>query len=107
MLPSFRMSTPSYDLEEVKKLILAGAYAITRSSMDGALAVGFDDQDIVECICNYLDGTHFYKTMASEKKAGLMQDVYRITYEMHPIYLKVQIARARAVVISFKTDESA
>lgn len=75
--------------------------------MDGAFAVGFDDEDICECIREHLDGTHFYKTMAAAKRPGLMQDVYRVTYRQQPVYLKVQIVGAVAVVISFKADESA
>jgi Motility quorum-sensing regulator, toxin of MqsA len=97
----------SYSLEEIKLLIANGNYWIKRSALDGALALGFDNQDICECICDYLDGTHFYKTMSSEKKPDLMQDVYRITYEQQPIYLKLQISNKQAVVISFKHDESA
>jgi hypothetical protein len=97
----------TYSLEEIKRLIVNGEYRITGTSLDGAFALGFDDQDICECIGDYLDGTHFYKTMPSEKRPSLMQDVYRITYEKQPIYLKLQIVDERAVVISFKSDESA
>jgi len=45
--------------------------------------------------------------MPAELRPGFMQDVYRITYEKQPVYLKLQIAIGKAVVISFKTDESA
>jgi hypothetical protein len=97
----------SYKLDEIKKLVTEGKYRISGTSMDGAFSLGFDAQDICECICDYLDETHFYKTMAAERKPGFMQDVYRITYESQPIYLKLQISDNCAVVISFKTDESA
>ncbi len=51
--------------------------------------------------------SHFYKTMAAEQKAGLMQDVYKITYEGQRIYLKLQINQTGiAVIVSFKQDES-
>jgi hypothetical protein len=42
--------------------------------------------------------------MPAEKKPGLMQDVYRIAYEKRRIYLKLQVANDRAVVISFKGE---
>ena len=46
--------------------------------------------------------------MASLQVEGLWQDVYRCRYCGQPIYVKLQIGAAgRAVVISFKTDESA
>lgn len=101
------MSGPTYSLPEIKKLVASRHYWITRSSLDGAFALGFDDQDICECICDYLDATHFYKTMPAEFRPGFMQDVYRITYEEQTVYLKLQIAIGKAVVISFKADESA
>jgi hypothetical protein len=75
--------------------------------LDGAFGVGFDDQDIVECIGDHLDGAHFYKTMLAHKRPGLMQDVYRITYQGEPIYLKLQIVSGNVTVISFKADKSA
>lgn len=69
--------------------------------MDSALEMGFDDEDIHDCIVNDLEETHFYKTMPAEKNPALMQDVYHITYQGHRIYVKVQV-NVFAVVISFK-----
>lgn len=95
----------TYHLVEVQRLIAEGQFYITTAALDGAFALGFDDQSIRECICDFLDDTHFYKTMVAEKgKPGLMQDVYRITYESQPIYLKLQICNKQAVVISFKAE---
>lgn len=109
MLP-YLVPGPTYELAEIRSLIAGGFYWITKSAMDGAFALGFDDQDIRDCV-GLLNETHFHKTMPSQKMVGLMQDVYGITYEQKPIYLKIQIRKARkdvcAVVISFKTDESA
>ena len=101
------MSGASYPLEEIKALVANRHYWITRPSQDGAFELGFGDEDICECICDFLDETHFYKTMPSEKRPGLMQDVYRITYEKQPVYLKLQIVNGRVTVISFKANESA
>jgi hypothetical protein len=45
--------------------------------------------------------------MSAERAAGLMQDVYKITYESQRVYLKLQINKANvAVIVSFKEDES-
>jgi hypothetical protein len=101
------MPGATYSLALIKSLIAKGSYRITESSLTGAFALGFDDQDICECICDYLEETHLYKTMPATQKAGFMQDVYRITYETQPVYLKLQIVTGTAVVISFKADESA
>ena len=77
------------------------------SALQGAHHMGFDEDDICDCILNSLNATHFYKTMPSEQFAGLWQDVYKINYEEHRVYLKLQIGRSgRSVVISFKEDTS-
>jgi hypothetical protein len=52
-------------------------------------------------VVNGIDETHFYKTMASTSKLGLMQDVYYITYEGERLYVKLQVS-VEAVVVSFK-----
>lgn len=104
MLP-WLVPKPTYDLAEIQALIARGLYRITAYAMDGAFELGFDDQDICDCVAR-LDASHFYKTMAAEKMPGLMQDVYRVTYQQQPVYVKLQITD-RAVVISFKRDTSA
>jgi hypothetical protein len=69
--------------------------------------MGFLDDDITECVVDFLALSHFYKTMAAEQRTGLMQDVYKITYEGRRVYLKLQIKDSgSAVVVSFKEDES-
>ena len=98
---------PYYDLAEIKQLLLVGQYRITNSAKVSALSLGFEDEDIIECILNFLDGSHFYKSMPSALVPGLWQDVYRLTYSDHRLYLKLQIGLTnQAVVISFKEDGS-
>jgi hypothetical protein len=92
---------PTYSLAQMKGLIRDGSWIVRESALDSALEMGFDDEDISDCIVNYLEETHFYKTMPAEKNPALMQDVYHITYHGHRIYVKVQI-NVLAVVISFK-----
>jgi len=77
------------------------SWVLTIEAANTALELGFDDEDVYDCIVNNLEETHFYKTMESEKKAGLMQDVYYITYERQRLYVKLQV-NVEAVVISFK-----
>ena len=68
---------------------------------------GMPAEDIADCIVNFLQPSHFYKTMASEQKSGLMQDVYKITFEGKRVYLKLQVNQSGlAVIVSFKEDES-
>jgi Motility quorum-sensing regulator, toxin of MqsA len=97
----------SYSLATIKQLVSASRYLITVSSLETAAVMGFDDESIVECIVEQLAETHFYKTMPARAVAGLMQDVYKISFEGQRVYLKLQINRSQnVVVISFKEDES-
>jgi motility quorum-sensing regulator / GCU-specific mRNA interferase toxin len=93
--------TPTYPLKLVKGLMQDGSWILTMEAERGALELGFDEEDVYDCIVNNLQETHFYKTMESEKKPGLMQDVYYITYKRQRLYVKLQVS-IDAVVVSFK-----
>jgi len=101
-----RKATATYPLAKIKPLVKGKSWAATRTARDTALALGFDDDDIFDCVVNQLADTHFYKTMEADQKPGHMQDVYRITYEGQRLYVKLQIIDEVAIVISFKEDES-
>lgn len=92
---------PTYDLKLIKGLMQQGSWGMTLSAEDGAIELGFEDDDVYDCIVNHLEESHFHKTMASEKKAALMQDVYYITYEGQQLYVKLQVS-VDVVVVSFK-----
>ncbi len=98
------MKKPRYDLALIKGLIKDGSWSATVTAMDTAVELGFDEEDVCDCIVNHLEETHFYKTMESEKKPGLMQDVYRITYQNERLYIKLQVV-VNAVVVSFKEQD--
>jgi len=98
---------PAYGLDEVKRLVACGAFAITRSAAAGASALYLDESDIVECVAS-LEERDFYKSMPSHWDSALFQDVYKRPFQGFRLYVKVQIsAGGRAVVVSFKRDESA
>jgi len=97
----------SYALLRCKELVKEDKYQVTVTAFRTALLMGFLDEDITDCIVNFLEPSHFYKTMAAEQKPGLMQDVYKITYEGKRVYLKLQVSQSgHAVIVSFKEDES-
>jgi len=98
------MAEATYALDWIKQLFVRKRWIVTTSAENSALNIGLDDEDIFDCVVNNLNETHFYKTMPAEKKTGLMQDVYRITYKNQRIYLKLQVANDWAVVISFKEE---
>jgi motility quorum-sensing regulator/GCU-specific mRNA interferase toxin len=93
---------PRYPLDRVQKLVAGDRYRITDSARRGALALGLDESDVVECVAA-LAPRHFYKTMESWRNAGTWQDVYRGGISL---YVKLQIVGTNptdlTVVISFK-----
>ena len=98
---------PYYNLKTIKSLIQDRRYYVTKSAQQGALAIGFGDSQICDCVVIHLDVSHFFKTMPSERLPCLWQDVYKITYEGVRVYLKLQISlEDEAVIISFKEDTS-
>ena len=101
MLPFPSAMHPTYRLEQIKGLMRDGSWFMTGEAVDTAGELGFDQEDVFDCIVNHLSETHFYKTMPAKSIPGCMQDVYHITYEGVRIYLKLQV-RVNAVVISFK-----
>lgn len=95
------MEKPTYALGLVKGLMKEESWILTEIARDTATALGFDGEDVYDCIVNHLEDTHFYKTMESEKRQGLFQDVYHITYGGFRLYIKLQV-NVDAVVVSFK-----
>jgi motility quorum-sensing regulator/GCU-specific mRNA interferase toxin len=94
--------TPRYDLLQVKLLIRQGRYEITATAAWEAMALGFDEDDILECVCG-LTPQLLHKSMPSEKRAGMWQDVYRVKLGRRTIYLKLQMEDEElVVVIQFK-----
>jgi motility quorum-sensing regulator / GCU-specific mRNA interferase toxin len=96
------MDEPTYDLAWIQHKVRAGEYRTTRAAAAGASELGFDEGDIVACICA-LTWADFFKTMESDRRPGLWQDVYRPVYDGHQVYLKLQMHHdSQAVVIQFK-----
>jgi hypothetical protein len=95
------MATPTYGLKLIKGLMKDGSWYLTETARDTATELGFDEEEVFDCIVNHLEETHFYKTMESTSHSGLMQDVYHITYSGELLYVKLQM-NVEAVVVSFK-----
>lgn len=97
---------PSYEPGLVQELVRRSRYRITGTAAEGARALGFDAQDIRECLLE-LSAFDFYKTMPSNRFPDRWQDVYRRCYLGVDLYLKLQVvpgddARGLLVIISFK-----
>lgn len=96
---------PRCPLERVQELIGTRRYRLTAIAAKGAGELGFDEDDIVDCVLA-LTPEAFYKPMPAEKLPGAWQDVYRPTHLGIPLYVKLQIVGERpdelAVIIQFK-----
>ena len=94
------MFYPAYSLEAVKNGINNGNYRITFSALKGAIALGFDEEDIKEIGLNLLE-SDFKKSMSANKRPERMQDVYNPVYRGIELYYKVQLV-GEVIIISCK-----
>lgn len=100
---------PAYELSLIQAIARSDTtkLRITFKAAETAREILFDTADIVACVLNLQPGD-FYKSMPSERRAGVFQDVYKVRFHGFAVYLKLQLTvRDEAVVISFKRDEDA
>jgi len=100
---------PTYDLEEIKELLKKEETRhITQSARQGAVSLGYaDDEDMARRALKLIP-SEFDKTMQSIKRSVLMQDVYYTYDGTTKIYIKLQISwhEKKGVIISFKEEKS-
>jgi len=99
-----RWDRPTYDLQEVQRLVGQGELSrvISDAAVAGAHELGFDREEIVEAVLS-LNPSDFYKSMESDRFPGLWQDVYHLCFRGVYLYIKLQLdADGFAVVIQFK-----
>lgn len=99
---------PHYDLNKVKALLCSEQTRdVTRTSREGAVAVGYMDVEDMVSVIQILTQKHFFKSMTSQHKPSLWQDVYKISDERdNNIYIKLQLSpdKKKGVIIQFKED---
>jgi len=95
----------TYPLSDVAELIRKGKRIVTVSAIQDSHHLGFSETEIYETILE-LDWTDFCKSMASHSDHKLWQDVYKIRRKGINLYVKLQVRGDRAVIVSFKKDQS-
>lgn len=100
---------PNYDLKKIKSLLCSeDTRIITDLSRDGAVLLGYmDDEDMISVI-EILTNANFYKSMTSNFNPKIWQDVYNtVDEEGRKLYIKLQISLdgQKAVLVQFKLDE--
>ena len=64
------MAAPTFGLRLIKGLMKDGSWHSTEMARDTATELGFDEDEVFDCIVNHLEETHFYKTMESSSHSG-------------------------------------
>ena len=99
--------SPRFSLLQIQARIAAGEYHLTDAAQRDAEGLAFDEDDIVECIQTLTEDDYSH-SLASEKRLGTFQDVYRRRMHGFPLYLKLQLTEPNraVIIISFKRDGS-
>lgn len=105
--PPDKTLTPTYDLDEIKKLLSDPATRIVcRRDRLEAARLGYPSDEEMAKRVFLIDESEFHKTMEADAFPGLWQDVYK-TQEPNGIrlYIKLQINQyGNGVLISFKEE---
>ncbi|WP_427500752.1 type II toxin-antitoxin system MqsR family toxin [Methylomonas sp. MED-D] len=92
--------TPHCKLSVIKALIADGKIRTTKSTREGAAALGFDFDGMLAVILE-LTGADFYKSMSTHADHKVWQDVYRPKTVAGDVYLKLTVVDD-VLVVSFK-----
>ena len=94
---------PTYDLTTIQAAFkTVDSLIMTGSARQGAFALGFSDQDVVDAV-QALVVSDFYKSMPPTASGfTAMQDVYKPTFNGVGLYIKFQILPSGELILSFK-----
>ena len=92
--------TPHCKLAVVKVLVESGQVRTTKTAREGATALGFDFDGMLDVIRS-LSMADFYKSMTTHDDHRVWQDVYRPTTPAGEVYLKLTVVED-VLVVSFK-----
>jgi motility quorum-sensing regulator/GCU-specific mRNA interferase toxin len=93
-------STPHCKPTVVKTLVESGQARTTKSALEGASALGFDFDGMLDVILA-LTPANFYKSMTSHADHRVWQDVFRANTEAGEVYIKLTVVED-VLIVSFK-----
>lgn len=99
---------PHYDLKTLKKFFNNEATRIiTQVARQGAVTLGYMDEEAIAEVIEKLCSQHFYKSMTTHKNNQIWQDVYKYKDDEKKIYIKLQLSinEKQTILIQFKKDE--
>lgn len=92
----------TYDLEAIKLTFsLIKKLRVTNTALQGARAMGFSQQNIVDAI-QQLKRTDFVKSITTHADHRIWQDVYNTEFNGYLLYIKFQVDEMGHFIISFK-----
>lgn len=96
---------PTYDLNSLKKAFSNPRNLVTTVSAKVCyIALGFDDQDVVDAIQS-LTERDFYKSMSPEDENFVSwHDVYKSHFRGFNLYIKFQVNANKELILSFKEN---
>lgn len=93
-------NAPHCPLSVVKAMVNAGAVRTTRTAREGAVALGFDLDGLIDVVLA-LTKSDFYKSMTAHADHRVWQDVYRPRTPAGQVYLKLTVIED-VLIVSFK-----
>lgn len=92
--------TPHRKLAIIKAMVASGQVRSTQSAREGATALGFDFDGMLEVVRGLVPGD-FYKSMTTREDHKVWQDVYRPVTSAGAVYLKLTVVDD-LLIVSFK-----
>ena len=92
--------TPHHRLPALRALIEAGQVRATLTAIEGASAMGFGFEQMIEVVLG-LSSTDFFKSMTTHADHRIWQDVYRPITRVGRVYLKLTVID-EVLIVSFK-----
>ena len=94
--------TKTYDLEAIKRAFsLGNQLRVTNVALQGARAMGFSRDDIVDVI-QQIKKRDFIKSMTTYADHRIWRDVYNVEFNNYVLYIKFQADESGYLIVSFK-----
>ena len=92
-----------YRLAVVKRLIVEGRVAFTKTAIAGGAAMGFGADEMLNVVSSLMS-RNLYKSMTSHADHTLWHDVYHASTHRGVVYLKLTVVEG-LLIISFKEKD--
>lgn len=95
---------PQFDLDAFKRTFFGGKKSLTERARGDARELKLDESDI-DAVVQELRRANFFRWYEPFVDWHPRQDAYKVNYKGYRLFVKIQIDRNEAVVVSFHKDE--